>query len=463
LREQIKDTLSHDLHHDLHRHVAVALETLYPDEPENASMLAHHWAVAGDQDKELYYSVIAGYQAAQNSANIEATRLLERALELLSAQPPTPERDRQELEVQIALGPLLFTMRGYSAPEVNRTYARANELAAQTGQIDLLFHATWGQWMYYRVVDLDIAQELVSQLFRLAELSQDDSLLLEAHHSGWATEGARGDAAAMHKHIEHGLRLYDPVLHRDHVRFYGHDPGACASLNEGYSLWLLGYPDQAREGVLKSVEMAEEIGHPYSLANSFWGQALVHYLRGEYRETLAQAENLFAYSQDHDFSTLTTAADWFKAASLVGVGQIFEGMAQMRELLEASLSQKGHGGWRINFSNFLEASLTSGSPNEGLQAIKRASNQLKNPGHQQFDSEIQRLHGELILAKDTRRALEAERHFQLAIDIARQQSAKSLELRATMSLARLWRQMGKREKAHQILLIAARDLIRELK
>ncbi len=163
-------------------------------------------------------------------------RLFERALELLLDRPHTLERDRRELDLQIALGPLLFTTRGYTAPEVNRTYARAQELATQTGQIDLLFQATWGQWMHYHVVDLDIAQELMKQLFHLAELSQEDNLLLEAHHSGWAIEWIRGDAAAMHNHARHGMHLYDPKLHRDHIRLYGHDPGACASLNKGISL-----------------------------------------------------------------------------------------------------------------------------------------------------------------------------------------------------------------------------------
>ena len=149
----------------------------------------------------------------------------------------------------------------------------------------------------------------------------------------------------------------------------------------------------------------------------------------------------------------------------------------MHELLKALSDQRGYASWRINFSNFLEASLITGSLDEGLQAIESASNYLKHSGQPLFDSEIQRLHGELILAKDASRALEAERQFQLAINIARQQSAKSLELRAVMSLARLWQRIGEREKAHQILadcygwfsegfdtadLVAAKDLLQKL-
>ena len=223
--------------------------------------------------------------------------------------------------------------------------------------------------------------------------------------------------------------------------------------------------------------MAKEIGHPYSLANSYWGQALIHHFRGEHHETLAQANNLYTFSHEHDFSALATGAEWFKEASLVGLGQILEGMAQMRELLETNLSQIGYGAWRINFCDYLDACLLSGSLDEGLQVIDRASNYLKQPGQRLFDSEIQRLHGELILAKEANWTAEAERLFQLAIDIAQRQSAKSLELRVVMSLARLWQRIGEREKAHQLLedcygwfsegfdtadLVAAKDLLHEL-
>jgi hypothetical protein len=133
LREEIKDRLSHDLHHALHRRVAEGLESIYLDASEQAAALAHHWTVAGNEEKALHYCEIAGHQAARNNANEEAIIFFERGLALLLAQPESNERDQQELALLMGLGPPLMALRGTNAPEVIRTYNRARDLAAQTG------------------------------------------------------------------------------------------------------------------------------------------------------------------------------------------------------------------------------------------------------------------------------------------------------------------------------------------
>ena len=144
LREAIKDSLSHQLHHELHRRVAEGMEAINHSTPEYAAILTHHWFVAGDRDKELHYATIAADQAAKSNASKEAIALFERALKLLLTQEETPERDRQELALQVGLGSQLAANRGANAPGVGRAYARVRELAVRTGQIDLLSQATWG-------------------------------------------------------------------------------------------------------------------------------------------------------------------------------------------------------------------------------------------------------------------------------------------------------------------------------
>jgi hypothetical protein len=183
LREAIQRSLPHDLHHELHRRVAEAMESLYPDTSEFAAALAHHWRVAGDREKELHHTVVAAEQASNSSANQEAAALYNRALELLLAQPQTGERDRQELTLQLGLGAQLMASQGFNAPDVIRAYTRARELATRTDQIGRLFLSLWGQWEFYiqgQGDDLDIAKGLLEQLLDLVNLSENQHLVLEA-------------------------------------------------------------------------------------------------------------------------------------------------------------------------------------------------------------------------------------------------------------------------------------------
>jgi len=449
LREHILDELPADRRTQLHKQVAEALESLYPDAPRYITALAYHWVAAGDADKELAYAEAAAHQAAQNSANEEAIRFFNRALELLLAQPETAGRARRELAMLIGLGPPLMTARGFGASEVAYTYDRAQELAAQTGQSDMLFHATWGQWKHYtQVNDANTSQRLLERLFQLAEQFEDDGFLLEAHHSGWITKSVYNDAAAALEHAKKGIAIYQPEVHQNHIQLYGHDPGVCALCYSALSLWKLGYPDQAYHQVTKGFELGEEIGHPFSLEVGRWGMYWVYYLRGELAEASEKVQEAIQFAGEHGFPQLFASALLVQGAILVRNGKGEEGFKKIRE---GEKLRERIGSIPEIHPEFLEACLAIGAIEEGLRAGEQEQKAHSFTGKRWVDPEVPRLYGELTLAQDPCRASEAEAQFQLAIEIAQRRSVKSLELRAVMSLARLWQKQGRAAEAYKRL------------
>lgn len=452
LREEILASLSADERQALHRRVAEGLEVIYPDEPEQAAALVHHWSAAGDPQKELHYAEIAGRHAASKEALEDAISFFNRALELLAAQPESPERDAQELAVLMELGPQLTIVRGFGSPLVGRTFLRAQELALGTGSAPVLFRIIWGQFMYYyNVFDFNRADPLLKQLLRLAEESADDSLILAANHAGWTMESARGDLARAEEYIEQGLAIYDPALYGDHSQLYGHDPGMCALANSSTNYWLMGYPDRALGRSSEAQSLASNLEAPIEQMFSEYGAGFVAYQRGEYQDAMEHGNVMLRLCEELGSEYFEAFVKLVRGAALTGQGQANEGLATTREALRKTVLIQAFAALPVALSGFLEACLAAGAVGEGLQAIQEELTRSKLNGQRFFESEVRRLHGELLLAKNGDTAEEAEREIQQAIEIARRQSAKSLELRAVMSLARLWQRQGRMEQARVIL------------
>jgi class 3 adenylate cyclase/predicted ATPase len=417
-------------------------------EGEFTGLIADHLELAGKETEALRYLTKAGEEAAAKYANEEAIRFFNRALELLKALPVSPERAQRELALHMGLGPPLIATRGFGAAVVERTYARAKELAGQTGQSDLLFHATWGQWVHYnQVVDLDTAQELVVHLFHFADQLGDEGLLLEAHHSGWTTEFTRGDAAVAEEHFKKGLEIYIPEVHHAHIRLQGHDPGVCAWGTGAINLWLLGYPDKARQRAIRGFALGQELKHPFSSAFGIWGILVTYHFRGERAEAVERAQESLPFLREHGFPPFIAQTMLVQGSMLVREGKGTEGMAQIREAQNLVESTGALILWPWVLSEFLEACLATGATEEGLQAIEREKEVHTLTGQRWLEPELRRLYGELLVAHNPNRIQEAEAEFKLAIEIAQRQSAKSLELRAVMSLARLWQKQGKISEA----------------
>jgi predicted ATPase len=411
------------------------------------------------------------WQAAKNvrrrHALQEAVALLSKGLELLKLLPDTPERAQQELTLRIALGVPLLMTKGYAAPEVEHTYARARELCQQLGESPQLLPALAGLFQFYFVrAELQTARELGKQLLTLARRQHDPVFLARAHMSLGLPLFGLGEFALARAHLEQGAALYDPQQHGSPVFRAVQDRIVILSYAAA-ALWQLGYPDQALERSHEAIALARELSHPFSLAVALDLASWFHQFRREWQAVQEQAEAAITLSTDHGFSYWlavgTILRGWARAEQ--GYGE--EGLGQMRQGLAACRPTRAELAWPHWLALLADVYEKRGQTQEGLATVAEALVHVEKTGERWYEAELHRLKGELTLQQfnvqgstskidnphSALRTLqsEAEECFHRAIAIARQQQTKSFELRATLSLARLWRQQGKKKQAQRML------------
>ena len=438
----------------VHARAAQAIEGLFAVRlPDHYNALAHHYSRSGNTHKAIEYLHRAGHQAVERSAYAEAVRHLTAALERLATLPESHERSQQELGVQMTLGMALRVTQGSGAPEVERLYTRARALCEQVGEPQQLFRVLWGLWVVQNARGAyPTMRALGEQLLSLAQRLNDADLLLEAHHALWTSLFTGGELAAARAHQEQGLRLYDPHRHRVHAALYsGHDPGVCCRYRAGPTLWLLGFPDQAVASSQAALALAQQLAHPLSLAIALYWAAILHHLRREAPLTQARAEALTTIGTDQEFAVLAAQArslvGWALAASRHGE----EGIRQIRQGLAASHATGGARDRPYHLALLAEVSAQGGQTAAGLAVLAESLATLPTSGVRWWEAELYRLRGELVLQHAVAQPEEGEACFQHALTIARRQQAKSLELRAAMSLSRLWQQQGKCTEAYALL------------
>jgi len=464
-----------------HRQIAQVLEEQFPETRETQpELLAHHYTEAGLIAHAIPYWQRAGQRAVERSANVEAVADLTKGLELLTALPDTPERAQQELTLQIALGSVLVATKGYGAPEVEQAYTRARELCQQVGETPQLFPVLRGLYVVYGSRgELQLAHELGEQLLTLAQRQQDLALLLVAHFSLGFTLGDLGEFAPAREHLQQGLALYDPQQHRSLAFLYEQDFGVSCLGFMALTLWHLGYPDQALQRSHEALTLAQKLTHPFSLAAALGMAVIVHQCRREGQAVQQRAEALITLASEQGFALWVAWGSMLRGWALAAQGQGEEGIAQMRQGLTA-FRATGAETPRSHFLALLaEASGKEGQIEEGLTLLAEALAVVHKTGERFSEAELYRLKGTLTLQSkaslgqvsdksrasqdkseitspqhptpSTQAEAEAEACFHKAIEIARRQQAKSLELRAVMSLSRLWQQQGKIEEARQML------------
>jgi len=452
----------------LHERTAQAIEDLFHSRLDNYyGDLAHHYTRSTNTQKAVEYLHLAGQQAVQRSANSEAINHFTVALELLRTLPDTSARAEKELTLQFALGTPLMATRGYAALEVEKTYSRARELCQQVGETSSLFPALWGLWMFYMVRgELQTARLLGEQLLDLASHEQDPALFLEAHRALGAALLNIGEFVPARDHLEQAFALYDFQRHRALVFRYGQDLGVSCQIQLARALWYLGYPDQALKKIHESLTLARELAHPFTLALALNFAAWVHHLRREVQAVRDAAEATMTLSMEQGFPLFSAFGAFFQGWALAEQGQVKAGIAQARQGVMTLRTGEAGVGQSYHLALLAEMSGRVGRTEEGLATLAEALSLVDKNGEHSYEAEIYRLKGQLLLNAEhrmpnaelvhysslsVRRSVEAEECFQKAIDIARRQQAKSLELRAVMSLGRLWQQQGKRDEARQML------------
>jgi predicted ATPase len=444
----------------LHERTAQAMERVYRDQlEEHYSDLAHHYSRSENTEKAVDYLKLAGQQAVQRSANAEAVSYLTTALELLKKLPDTPERKQRELTLQITLGVPLVATKGHGAPEMEKAYTRARELCQQVGETPQLFPVLFGLWRFYSLrADSRTTRELAEQLMSLARNTQDPELLLEAHRAMGATLFYLGEVVPAQAHLERAIALYDPQQHRSHAFLYGIDPGVYSLTHLPTPLWLLGYPDQALKRMQEAITLARSISHPFSLAFAMSHASRIHEHRREIPAYQELTEALMALANDQGVPQWWARGNILRGWAMVEQEQFAEGIAQMRQGL-AAFRPGGVELYRPYYLILLaEACGKAGQIEEGLNTLAEALDTVNRTGERWYEAELYRIKGELLLVREGKKAkgkkeavLEAEACFSKAIDLARSQSAKSLELRAVRSLSRLWQKQDKKDEARKLL------------
>jgi len=433
----------------MHARIAETLRTQFAEIAENQpELLGRHFSEAGLLHQAIGYLQMAGERAVKRSANREAVTHFRKAKELLEVLPDRAMHADQELRLLIALGPALMATQSSTAPEIGNVYARARELARNAQRIADLFPTIWGAWLVaFSACDFATAGRLVDELFIVANTSQSDALKLQAHHAAWPTLMVTGSCAEARHHIAGGLALYRREAHGEQAFQYGsHDAGVCAYVCDAMIGTVMGFPDQSIGQVRQALILAHDLDHGPTLVQGFWFAAELHQLRREPQKVEHYLNLLYPLLEEHGSAVGLANASMLRGWARVMQGDSKGGIAVLREGITA---------WRATGSRFhetyrlvraAEAHLVAGETEQGLQLIPEA---IDRTGDRLLLPELYRIKGELFCKAG--QAEVAEKCFEQAVRSAQAQKALLLELRAAMSLARLWRDQGKPQQARELL------------
>lgn len=372
---------------------------------------------------------------------------------LLTRLPESPEHTQFELNLQTALGAVCIVTKGHGAPEVSQAYARAHEICREIGEKPELFPVMIGLSRFYAVrAEFRTAHELGLQLLDLAQRVQDPTPLIGAYWSTWLPAFYWGELLEVYERTQRGLDLYDRQQHPAQVLLYGLDLGVACHEWAALSAWLLGYPDRARAHLHEGLSLAQELVHPYSAATAFVYAAWLHQLCGERTRTQEWAETAIARCAEQGFVYWLTMATIFRGWALADQSQ---STCEAVEMLREGIATYRATGEEMACTYWLgllgEVYSRQGQTEPALAAVSEALELMDRTGESFWEAELRRLQGEFLLLQSAEHHEKAESYFNQALDVACQQQAKSLELRATTSLARPWQSQDKCQDAYDLL------------
>jgi predicted ATPase len=439
---------------ELHAEIARALESRFPDivasEPE---VLAHHFTAAGLAEPGVLYWQRAGQQAVDRSAYAEATRHFSAGIELLAELPDTPARTRQEIALHIAVGAAQIVVKGHAAAEVEHSYLRARELCERIGEDAELIPIFFGLWRCYIArPQLRKALELGLSLRQLALKADGMALGVIADYTVGLSRYFLGEFPEARQSLETGIAHYAFQMREAPFFRIGQDPGVGCRSYGAMCLWMLGFPDQAVSRGRDGLALARDLNHPFSVAFARCMLACVAQNRRDMATVHQQADAALALATEQRFPVYAGLATILRGWALTierkcedGLVDVQKGMAAWREL--------GVGGWRPSFCIMLaEAFIALGKTEDALGTLDEAQSLMESTEERWWEAEVYRLRG-LVLSKQSSLLSQqkAENWFRRALDVANRQHGKSLELRAAISLARMWRDQGKHGEAHDLL------------
>jgi serine/threonine protein kinase/predicted ATPase len=454
LEDALYNALVKGKRQQFHQRIAEAIETRFPQtvatQPE---LLAHHYSEAGLTEKAIGYWLKAGLRSRERSAEIEAISHLTRGLSLLETLRESLGRDTRELELLGPLGTAYIASRGYAAPEVEPVFQRAHELCQRVGQPLQLFAIILGIWEWHTVRgNLRLCVDLAAQGMEFAGRSNDPGIVMEALFMAGETMLYRADFAGARDSLSTAVAEYDD---RERTRFWSvhtsHDAGVTCRSNLAISLWHLGYPEQALKVNQEMLQLAREIGQPFSLAYALHHTSWLHQFCLLGAEVDAAAQEEIAIATKQGFALWHATGTFFRGAGLLLRGAPEEALPLLRKGFDAFRASGAELTLPLQLSTLGDAYTQAGRFEDARQALSEGLAIAEKNDERCQEAELHRLTGELLLAASPDQVAAADDCFRQAIETARRQQSKAWELRATMSLARLWQRTGRCDEARHAL------------
>jgi predicted ATPase/class 3 adenylate cyclase len=451
-------TLLRDPRRALHARIAEILESQFTEIAENQpELLARHCTEAGLIEKAAGLWGKAGQRSLARSALVEAAAQLSRGLDQIASLPATPALRREQIRLQVALINPLIHVKGHAAPETKAAAEQARLLIEQAEALGeppddpLLLFSVLYSFCVANVIAFngDVACDLAAQILALAEKQGTTVSLMIGHRLMGTSLVATGDIAKGRAHCDTAIALYDPAKHRPLATRFGQDVRVSILWHRSVALWCLGYPEAALADADQALHDAREIGQAASLMYAL--SAMSYLLCGTPAATSAQAQELVALAEEK-------RALFWKAFGMMHQGCILALTGKAADAVEMITSghtayrSTGATAWTPSWLSYLARAYAElGKFNDARRCIGEAMTAVETTKERWCEAEINRVAGEIALKSPEPGAAKAEAYFERALTVARQQQAKSWELRAAMSVARLWRDQGKREAARELL------------
>jgi predicted ATPase len=439
----------------LHRRIAEALEERFPESVETRpEILAHHCGEAALPDKAITYWHLAGKLSVAKSAVHEAIAQLRRGLGLLDGLPETRERQQLELDIHVTLTTALMAGKGYADPEVVAALERANRLVTETGAVGTSVHFSvlYGLWVSNQNAgNLAAAIEHATNFLSSAQSQPSSGPLLKGHQMLGQSLLHSGNYPTALAHLETATSLYRPDEHGDSAFRYGQDIGVSAFVMSSWGLWHCGYPDQSARAADRALALSRQLGHAHTLAHALAMTGRPAVFSRDVATVYARSNECIALASEHGFAQWAARGRMLRGWADAQRGETTTGIARIRDGLAADEAIGAHLRAPFYLTLLAEALALAGKIEEGLAALDDALAKAAISAERGLVAEIHRLRGELTGRLPHPDPAKTEESFHTALAIAREQGTRGYELRAATSLARLWREQGRRGDAHELL------------
>jgi predicted ATPase len=452
-------TLLREPRRALHARIAETLESQFAETAESRpELLAHHCAEAGLIEKAATLWGKAGQRSLERSALVEAIAQFTRALDQIAKLPATPALRREQIKLQVAIITPLMHIKGQTAPETKAALERARLLMQHAEALGepvedplLIFSVLHGFFTAnYTAFDGDALRDLAAQILALAEKQGITAPMMIGHRVTGNSLLATGSIPEAREHLDRALALYDPAEHRRLATRFGQDHRMAILCHRALALWMLGYPKAALGDAEYALKDARETGQAATLMYALQWTSMTHALCGDYAGANALLDELATLAEEQGAALWKPLRMMYQGGLLVQAGKATDAVQMITSGWASWQSMGASTQGRVR-SDLAQAYAELGQFDDARRCVSEALTMIDTTNERWYEAEVNRIAGEVVRKSPARDAAQAEGYFERALAVARQQQAKSWELRAAMSMARLWRDQGKPQQARELL------------